>query len=129
MLVRAVVIRYNRAVGVVVLAIGVAAAAMSVLMVFQGLSSIGGLCYRGVFASIWFAIGLGLLVRPLGELTSTELAVRSPYGFRSMRYPADQLRVVRGRMYCGKRLIFASWTANRDDWQSLLQRVPPADLV
>jgi hypothetical protein len=122
MLVRAVVIRNNRAVAVFGVAIAAALAATSVLMKFRGLSSTVGLCYEAVSELVLLAIGIGLLIRPLGELTTTELTLRNLYGFR-VRYPADQLRVLGEKVYCGKKTILVRWTVNRNDWQSLVQHL------
>ena len=74
-------------------------------------------------SSSFATFGIGLVVRPAGELTDTELTVRALFGQRHSRYPADQLRVVERALYCGDKAILGRWATNRDDWRALVQRV------
>ena len=64
------------------------------------------------------------MVRPMAELTETELTLFALVGPIKKRYPADQLRLVDGRLYSGgKKVRLAVWAANKDDWRALLQRL------
>ena len=67
---------------------------------------------------------IGFMVRPMAELTETELTLFALVGPIKKRYPADQLRLVDGRLYSGdKKVRLAVWAANKDDWRALLQRL------
>jgi hypothetical protein len=69
-------------------------------------------------------VGIGYLVRPLGELTDTELTVFALVGPVKRQYPAAQLRLQDGRIYAGeKKVPLPAWTVNSEDWAALLQRI------
>ena len=122
-LIRTVRIRYSRAPAILIL-VGVPVIVFMACTKFVlGRWSIPDLCLDLVELVIVGAFGIGLLVRPLGELTDTELTVRSLFGRRQWRYPADQLRVIRRGLYCGEKAILARWATNRDDWRALVERV------
>ena len=73
---------------------------------------------------LMLAISIGFMVRPMGELTETELTLFALVGPVKKRYPADQLRVVDGRLYSGdKKVRLAVWAINRDDWRALQERL------
>jgi hypothetical protein len=70
------------------------------------------------------AIGIGYLVRPLAELTDTELTIFALFGPLKKQYPAADLRFVDGRLYAGdKKVRLAAWVTNTDDWNALMQKV------
>jgi hypothetical protein len=70
------------------------------------------------------AIGVGYLVRPLAELTDTELTIFALYGPLKKQYPTAQLRLVDGRLYSGdKKVRLAAWVTNSDDWKALMEKV------
>jgi hypothetical protein len=74
--------------------------------------------------ALMLLVGIGYLVRPLAELTETELTVFALFGPVKKQYPAAQLRYVDGRLYSGdKKVRLAAWTANGDDWRALVQKV------
>jgi hypothetical protein len=74
--------------------------------------------------ALMLIIGIGYLVRPLAELTDTELTIFALYGPLKKQYPAAQLRFVDGRLYNGdKKVRLAAWVTNGDDWQALVQKV------
>jgi len=77
-----------------------------------------------VTGAMTLAIGVGYLVRPLAELTETELTIFALYGPLKKQYPAAQLRFVDGRLYSGdKKVRLAAWVTNSDDWKALMQKV------
>ena len=69
-------------------------------------------------------IGISYLVRPLGELTDTELTVLALFGPIKRRYPIAELRMTNGRIYAGdKKVPMPSWTVHNEDWQALMKRI------
>ena len=74
--------------------------------------------------SLALIIGIGYLVRPLAELTETELTVFALFGPLKRRYAAPQLHLVNGRIYEGdKKVSLPAWTVHSDDWRVLLQKI------
>ena len=122
-LIRTVRIRYSRAPAVLILVCGAVIVFMARTKFVLGRWSIPDLCLDLVELVIVGSFGIRLLVRPLGELTDTELTVRAVFGRRHSRYPADQLRVVERTLYCGDKAILGRWSTNRDDWRALVERV------
>jgi hypothetical protein len=75
----------------------------------------------GVLALI---VGISYLVRPLAELTETELTVFALFGPIKRQYPAAQLRMMDGRIYSGeKKVSLPAWTVHTDDWRALTQKI------
>jgi hypothetical protein len=74
--------------------------------------------------SMALIVGIGYLVRPLAELTETELTVFALFGPLKRRYVASQLRLVNGRIYEGeKKVSLPAWTVHGGDWRALVQRI------
>ena len=115
MLVRTMRIRYKTG-----LAVGIIVCAAFIL----GTSVLTGpsiSTFTGVIAMI---AGIGYLVRPLAELTESELTVFALFGPLKRQFPVAGLRVVDGRIYSGdKKVPVPAWTTNSDDWRALMQRV------
>src|SRR5215470_2254932 len=89
-----------------------------------GTSVLTGLSVNTVTGAIAMIVGIGYLVRPLGELTDTELTLFALFGPLKRHYPLAQLRVVDGRIYSGeKKVPVAAWVTNGDDYQAVLQRL------
>ena len=108
-------IRYRTGLGIFILVCG----AFTVFTTF-----LTGLSVSTFTGALMLAIGIGYLVRPLAELTETELTVFALYGPVKKHYPAAQLRFVDGRLYNGdKKVRLAAWVINGDDWKALLQKV------
>ena len=122
-LIRTVRIRYSRAPAILFLVGGAVIVFMACTKFVLGRWSIPDLCLDLVELVIVGSFAISLLVRPLGELTDTELTVRAVFGRRHSRYPADQLRVVERRLCCGDKAILGRWATNRDDWRALVERV------
>jgi hypothetical protein len=122
-LIRTVRIRYSRAPAILFLVGGAVIVFMACTKFVLGRWSIPDLCLDLVELVIVGSFAIRLLVRPLGELTDTELTVRAVFGRRDSRYPADQLRVVKRGLYCGDKAILGRWATNRDDWRALVERV------
>jgi hypothetical protein len=122
-LIRTVRIRYSRAPAILFLVGGAVIVFMACTKFVLGRWSIPDLCLDLVELVIVGSFAISLLVRPLGELTDTELTVRAVFGRRDSRYPADQLRVVKRGLYCGDKAILGRWATNRDDWRALVERV------
>ena len=119
MLVRAVKIRYKTglAVGMIVCAAFILA---TTVLTGPSVST-----FTGVIALI---VGIGYLVRPLAELTATELTVFALFGPAKKQFPAAGLRVVDGRIYSGdKKVPLPAWTTNGADWRALMQRLQGRD--
>ena len=69
-------------------------------------------------------VGVGYLVRPLAELSETQLTVFALFGPLKRQYPAAELRLVNGRIYSGeKKVSLPAWTVHSDDWRALLQQI------
>jgi hypothetical protein len=78
--------------------------------------------------SLCLVIGIGYLVRPLAELTESDLTLLALFGPLKKPYPVAQLRVVDGKIYCGeKKVRIAGWVANTQDWRALLERLQRND--
>lgn len=124
-LIRTVRIRYSRAPAILILVCVAVIVALACVDIVFGKWSIPDLGLNLVAAVVFSVIGIGLVVRPLGELTDTELIVRAQFGRRVWRYPADQLRLLEGRIYSGDRRlrILDRWSTNRDDWRALVERL------
>src|SRR5262245_5481030 len=74
--------------------------------------------------ALMVVVGIGMLVRPLAELTDAELTVFALFGPLKKQYPAAQLRYVDGRLYSGDTKVrLAAWSTNSDDWRALVQKV------
>ena len=74
--------------------------------------------------SMALIVGVGYLVRPLAELTETELTVFALIGPLKRRYAAAELRVVNGRIYEGeKKVSLPAWTVHGDDWRALVEKI------
>ena len=74
--------------------------------------------------TLCLVIGIGYLVRPLAELTDTELTLLALFGPLKKPYPVAELRVVDGKIYCGeKKVRIARWVTNTQDWRALLERL------
>jgi len=73
---------------------------------------------------ILLAVGIGYLVRPMAELTATELTLMALIGPVKKHYPLLQLRVVDGKIYSGeKKVRIPVWATNSADWRALLERL------
>jgi hypothetical protein len=89
-----------------------------------GTSLLTGLSINTLSGALMLAVSIGFMVRPMAELTETELTLFALVGPVKKRYPAAQLRLVDGRLYSGdKKVRLAAWAANRDDWGALLQKL------
>ncbi len=115
MLIRHMKIRYKTG-----LAVGIIVCAAFIL----GTSVLTGPSVNTFTGVIAMIVGVGYLVRPLAELTQTELTIFALVGPLKRQYPVAGLRVVDGRIYSGeKKVPLPAWTTNGDDWRALLQRV------
>jgi hypothetical protein len=89
-----------------------------------GTSLLTGPSVNTVTGVLILGAAIGFMVRPMAELTETELTLFALVGPVKKRYPADQLRLIDGRLYSGdKKVRLAVWAANKDDWRALLQRL------
>ena len=122
-LIRTVRIRYSRAPAILILVCVAGSLVMPCIKIVLGRWSVPDLSLNVLTTGFLLAFGIRLLVRPLGELTDTELTLRAVFGRRHSRYPDDQLRVVERTLYCGDKGILARWVTNRDDWRALVERV------
>ena len=129
-LIRTVRIRYSRAPAILILVCVAVTLVMACIKIVLGRWSVRDLWWSVsdlsldvLIVVVFCTFGIRLLVRPLGELTDTELTMRALFGRRHSRYPADQLRVVERRLYCGDKVILGRWVTNRDDWRALVERV------
>jgi len=108
-------IRYNTGLAVFILICGTFVLATS-LLTGPGISTVTG--------SFALLVGIGYLVRPLAELTDTELTVFALIGPVKRQYPAAQLRLKDGRIYAGeKKVSLPAWTVKREDWRALTERI------
>jgi hypothetical protein len=115
MLVRAVKIRYKTGLAVAMIVSAVFIIGTSVLT-GPSLSIISGV--------IVMIVGAAYLVRPLAELTETELTVFALFGPLKKQFPVAGLRVVDGRIYSGeKKVPLPAWTTNGEDFHAVLARV------
>jgi hypothetical protein len=115
MLVREMKIRYKTG-----LAVGIIVCAAFVL----GTSVLTGPSVSAFTGVIALIVGVGYLIRPLAELSETELTIFALFGPLKRQYPVAGLRVVDGRIYSGeKKVPLPAWTTNGDDWRALMQRV------
>jgi hypothetical protein len=115
MLVRDMKIRYKTG-----LAVGIIVCAAFIL----GTSMLTGPSVNTFTGVIALIVGVGYLVRPLAELSETELTIFALFGPLKRQYPIGGLRVVDGRIYSGeKKVPLPAWTTNGDDWRALTQRV------
>jgi hypothetical protein len=91
-----------------------------------GTSLLTGVSINTFTGVLMLAVSIGFMVRPMAELTERELTLFALVGPVKKRYPADQLRVVDGRLYSGdKKVGLAVWAINRDDWRTLQERLSP----
>ena len=89
-----------------------------------GTSLLTGASINTFTGVLMLAVSIGFMVRPMAELTERELTLFALIGPVKKRYPADQLRLVDGRLYSGeKKVRLPVWAANRDDWRAVLQRL------
>lgn len=73
---------------------------------------------------ILLVVGIGYIVRPLGELTATELTLFALIGPVKKQYPIAGLRVADGKIYSGdKKVRIPVWATNRADWRAVLERL------
>ncbi len=73
---------------------------------------------------ILLLVGIGYIVRPLGELTATDLTLFALIGPVKRQYPITQLRVVDSKIYSGdKKVRIPVWATNSADWRTLLERL------
>jgi hypothetical protein len=115
MLVRAMKIRYK-----IGLSIGIIACAVFIF----GTSVLIGLSVNTVTGGIVLIAGIAYLVRPLAELSETELTVFALVGPLKRRYPVAELRVVNGRICSAdKKVPLPAWSTNGDDYRTVIQRV------
>jgi len=115
MLVRAMKIRYKTGLAVSILVCAAFILGTS-LLTGPSIST-----FTGVLALI---AGVGYLVRPLAELTETELTVFALFGPLKKHFPLAGLRLIDGRIYSGdKKVPLPSWVTNGDDFRAVVQRV------
>jgi hypothetical protein len=108
-------IRYRTGLGVFILVCG-AFCVFTTFLTGPSVSTFTG--------ALMLAIGIGYLVRPLAELTETELTVFALIGPVKKQFPVAQLRLVDGRLYNGdKKVRLAAWVINTDDWKALVEKV------
>ena len=108
-------IRYKTGLAVFILVCGSFVLATS-LLTGPGISTVTG--------SFALLVGIGYLVRPLAELTETELTVFALIGPVKRQYPTAQLRMKDGRIYAGdKKVSLPAWTVNGEDWRALTERI------
>jgi len=89
-----------------------------------GTSLLTGVSINTLTGVLLLAISIGFMVRPMAELTETELTLFALVGPVKKHYPAAQLRLVDGRLYSGdKKVRLPVWAANRDDWRAVLQKL------
>ena len=75
---------------------------------------------------ILLVVGIGYMVRPLGELTAGGLTVFALFGPVKKQYPIGLLRVVDGKLYSGdKKVRIPVWCTNSADWRMVLERLQP----
>lgn len=115
MLVGAMKIRYKTG-----LPIGIIVCAVFIL----GTSALTGPSVNTLTGVIVLIAGIAYLIRPLAELSETELTVLALLGPLKRRYPVGELRVVDGRIYSGdKKVPLPAWTTNGDDYRTVVERV------
>jgi len=89
-----------------------------------GTSILTGVSINTLTGVLLLAISIGFMVRPMAELTETELTLFALVGPVKKHYPTAQLRLVDGRLYSGdKKVRLPAWAANRDDWRAVLQKL------
>jgi hypothetical protein len=89
-----------------------------------GISVLTGPSVNTFTGVILLLVGIGYMVRPLGELTETELTLFALIGPVKKQYPVAQLRVVDGKIYSGdKKVRIPGWATNSADWRTLLERL------
>jgi hypothetical protein len=108
-------IRYKTGLAVFILVCG------SVVLATTFLTGLSISTFSGVLALL---VGIGYLVRPLAELTETQLILFALVGPVKRQYPTAQLRLQDGRIYAGeKKVPLPAWTVNGEDWGALMQRI------
>lgn len=89
-----------------------------------GTSALTGASVNTFTGVILLVVGIGYMVRPLGELTATELTLFALIGPVKKQYPVATLRVVDGKIYSGdKKVRIPGWATNSADWRALLERL------
>ena len=89
-----------------------------------GTSVLTGASINTFTGVILLVVGIGYMVRPLGELTATELTLFALFGPLKRQYPVATLRVADGKIYSGdKKVRIPGWATNSADWRTLLERL------